>query len=149
MKKKRYGMNVGISSLLVILVILCLVCFAGLSVVSAVADQRLTDKLAVRTTSYYEAVSLANKELSTLDEQLHAFYEESTSEEDFLGKIKESFADPLTFSYEISDTQSLVVSVTPIYPQSSADSCLSITQFQVVTTANLTQDTSLSVLTRN
>ena len=30
-KKKTYGMNIGASSLLIIIVILCLVCFAGLS----------------------------------------------------------------------------------------------------------------------
>ena len=40
-KEKTYGMNIGASSLLIIIVILCLVCFAGLSAVSA-SDKVMT-----------------------------------------------------------------------------------------------------------
>ena len=78
-KKKTYGMNIGASSLLIIIVILCLVCFAGLSAVSALADYRLSEKLSARTTAYYEAVSKANLEMARMNQELLAAYEESSS----------------------------------------------------------------------
>lgn len=58
MKKNRsFGMNIGTSSILIIVVILTLVCFAGLSLASANADYQLCKKLADRTTAYYDAAS--------------------------------------------------------------------------------------------
>ena len=97
-RKKSYGISVGTSSILVIIVILSLVCFAGLSVVSANADYRLSQKLAERTTTYYQATSMANRDLAAIE--------------------KESLTDSLTFSYAISDSQSLIVAISPVSPAS-------------------------------
>ena len=80
--KKRYGISVGSSSILIIIVILCLVCFAGLSIVSATADYKLSSRLAERTTKYYEASNLANKKLADLDRAFCLIYQESSSEEE-------------------------------------------------------------------
>ena len=74
MKKNRnFGMNIGASSILVIIVILTLICFAGLSLASANADYQLCLKLADRTSAYYEATSKAYEELAL-------FYEENKKE---------------------------------------------------------------------
>ena len=62
-KRTSIGLNIGLSSILVIIVILCLVCFAGLSVASSNADISLTRKLGDRTSAYYEASSAAYKAL--------------------------------------------------------------------------------------
>lgn len=65
MKKNRsFGMNIGTSSILVIVVILTLVCFAGLSLASSNADYQLCKKLADRTTAYYNATSMAYETLA-------------------------------------------------------------------------------------
>ena len=148
-KEKTYGMNIGASSLLIIIVILCLVCFAGLSAVSALADYRLSEKLSARTTAYYEAVSKANLEMVRMNQELLAAYEESSSEADYRQKIKESFQDSLTFSYSISDTQALVVSLDPLYPAASSDPLYRITCFEVETVSDLSLDDSLPVFTGN
>ena len=145
-KKRTYGISVGTSFILVIIVILSLVCFAGLSIVSANADYRLSQKLADRTTSYYEAASLANENLAGLHEAFATVYAESADEASYLAKIKESYADSLTFSYAISDTQSLCVSIVPLYPEAAQGDYFTIEQFQVVTTSELTLDESLPVL---
>jgi len=148
-RKKSYGISVGTSSILVIIVILSLVCFAGLSVVSANADYRLSQKLAQRTTTYYEATSLANKDLSLLDNELREIYVTSSSSSDYENKIKESLSDSLTYSYVISDSQALIVAVTPIYPASATDGLFTIDHFQIVTTDEPVLDTSLSLLLGN
>lgn len=148
-RKKTYGISVGTSSILVIIVILSLVCFAGLSVVSANADHRLSQKLAERTTAYYQAASLANEDLALLYEQLQQLYINSDSLADYKAKIKESLPDPLTFSYMISDSQSLIMSVTLVYPENPGDALFTIDRFQIVTTEEPALDTSLSLLLGN
>lgn len=147
--RKRYGISVGSSSILIIIVILCLVCFAGLSIVSAAADYKLSGKLAERTTAYYEASNQANRQLAELDKAFLTLYRESAEEDEYREKIKESFGDSLTFSYPVSETQSLCVSVLPVYPDAETGNFFEITQFQVVTVKEADLDTSLPVLFSN
>jgi len=63
-KKRISGTNIGASSILIIVIILSLVSFAGLSLASANADYKLCRKLADRTTDYYAATSKAYEELA-------------------------------------------------------------------------------------
>ena len=145
-RKKSFGISVGTSSILVIIVIVSLVCFAGLSIVSANVDYQLSRRLADRTSSYYEASSLANEHLCELDDTLRQVYTECKSEKDFFKKIKESYEDSLTFSYPISETQALTVAVNPVYPSDETARMFQITNFCVVTTTELKLDDSLPVL---
>lgn len=145
-KKKRYGISVGTSSILVIIVVLCLVCFAGLSIVSANADYKLSSKLAERTTSYYQASSLANEEFARINNAFYDFYLESADSNEYYKKIKESYSDSLTFSYPISSTQALSVSVEPVYPDDETGNFFNVTSFCIVTTSDLQLDESLPVL---
>lgn len=144
-KKKSYGISVGTSSLLVIIVILSLICFAGLSIVSASADYKLSRKLADRTTAYYSSTSEANEQLAILHDELAQIYTESADEDAYFAKIKESYADSLTFSYPISDTHSLTVAVHALYPENENGDFFAVDQFQIVTTKELTLDESLPV----
>lgn len=145
-KKKSYGISVGTSSLLVIIVILSLICFAGLSIVSANADYKLSRKLADRTTAYYDGTSHANEQFAVLNEDFARIYAESSDEAAYYAKIKESYADSLTFTYPISDTQALSVSVHALYPEDAKGDFFTVDQFQIVTTQELTLDESLPVL---
>ena len=64
MKRNRdFGLSIVAPSIVVIMVILCLVCFAGLSIVSANADLTLSRKLAERTSAYYQACNEAQEDL--------------------------------------------------------------------------------------
>lgn len=145
-RKKRYGIGIGSSSILIIIIILCLVCFAGLSIVSATADYRLSNRLAERTTSYYEASNLANKKLADLDQAFLLIYQESPSREAYFQKIKESYADSLTFSYPVSDTQVLSVTVLPVYPENETGAFFQVSRFQVITPEEIELDNSLPLL---
>lgn len=119
--KKSYGLNIGASSILVVIVILCLVCFAGLSISSANADYRLSKKLAERTTDYYNACNEAQLTLRNLTE-------------------KEPLSDSLTFYCTINENQALEVSI---------DTSYKITAWKVVTLSEPELDESLPVLLGN
>lgn len=147
--KKSYGINIGTSSILVIIVILCLVCFAGLSIVSANADYKLSQKLADRTTAYYQASMLANERLVLLNDSLYEIYVDCADENSYFETIKESLSDSLTFSYPVSDIQALSVTVEPLYPADSKSRFFNITAYQVITTKEPETDDSLPVLFHN
>lgn len=147
--KKRYGLNIGTSSLLIIIVILCLVCFSGLSITSANADYRLSKRLADRTTAYYDACNQAQSSLAELSGKLEEIYHQSSSEADYENKIKESLQDSLTFSYSINENQILQVSISPLYPDTAESDFIQITSWQIINTTVPELDNSLSVFGSN
>jgi len=125
-KRVSFGMNIGASSILIIIIILTLVCFAGLSLASSNADYRLCQKLADRTSSYYEATSQAYIEL------YEACKKESSSNEDSLEK---------TFS--ISDNQALYLSAA-LHP--NKEHRYMITDFKIINESKEELDNKLSLL---
>lgn len=143
--KKRYGLNIGTSSLLIIIVILCLVCFSGLSITSANADYRLSKRLADRTTAYYDACNQAQSSLAELSAKLEELYRQSSSKADYENKIKESLQDSLTFSCSINENQILKVNVTPLYPIAAEGDFIQITSWQIINTTTPELDNSLPV----
>ena len=66
-KGRRFSVNSGISLFLVLLIIMCLVSFASLSLTSAMADMRLSDKYAQQVEWYYGARNEAQKDLAALN----------------------------------------------------------------------------------
>ena len=148
-KKKNYGISTGTSSLLVIIVILSLICFAGLSIVSANADYKLSCKLAERTTAYYEVSSKAQAQLLSLHNEFSLIYQESADKAAYLDKIKESYADSLTFTYPMNENQALVVSVTPLYPEDAPGPFWETDRYQITTLKEPELDNSLPVLLGN
>lgn len=67
-KKRPQGaaIGIGVTSLVLVFVMLCLITFAVLSLVSAQADLRLSRKSAERTTAWYAAENAANDVLIAL-----------------------------------------------------------------------------------
>ncbi|MDE5910577.1 MAG: hypothetical protein K2H52_17880 [Lachnospiraceae bacterium] len=143
--KKRSGSSIGASSLLVIIVVVSLVCFATLSITSASADLRLSQKLADRTSSYYEACNEAQNTLKNLSGSFRSIYMESMNEDEYNQKIKESLSDSLTFTYPMNENQILQVSISPLYPQDSSGDFFQISSWQIVNTTSPELDESLPV----
>ena len=140
MKTKRYGVNVGSSSILIIFVTVCLVSFATLSIVSANSDYRLTTKMAERATRYYNACNQAYRTLAELDSTLAASYADM-SEDSFYTQ----YGQELSYTYTISDIQSLRVTVALNYPSSDDDPLYQIKEWRIITTGTLDYDESLPV----
>ncbi len=111
-KETEMNLQVGLSSILLIYVILTLVSFAVLALTSAQADARLTDRVMERTTVYYEACNEAEQTLMDLDATLKSIYASSRNEEDFFAQA----GTTKTFSEVLSDLQTLNVEVTILYP---------------------------------
>jgi len=61
-EKRKIGfVNIGTASLLVAFLTLCLVAFAMLTLSTAKSDYKFSQKLAERTTSYYEELSISEQ----------------------------------------------------------------------------------------
>ena len=129
MKRNRdFGLSIGAPSIVVIMVILCLVCFAGLSIVSANADLTLSRKLAERTSAYYQACNEA--------------------QEDLLEASKRAFGRLFSCDYVMNENQILSVNAS-FLEVASGERTYTITRWQVVTTQTPELDQSLPVFTGN
>lgn len=71
-KKEAAPFGVGISSLLMVFVVLCLTVFGVLAYMTARADHRLTQRSAQMVQAYYAADTRAEEALARLDEALSA-----------------------------------------------------------------------------
>lgn len=80
------GLNVGGASILVIFVLLCLTTFATLSMVSANADLKLTQRTAQAAREYYEADARAEELLLRAEELLAALRASAGTGQDYLGR---------------------------------------------------------------
>jgi Na+-transporting methylmalonyl-CoA/oxaloacetate decarboxylase gamma subunit len=63
-KKGTFGTTMGVTSIIAILVILVLIVFAALSITTAKADLRLSEKTAASTTDYYKADTAAEEKVA-------------------------------------------------------------------------------------
>lgn len=140
--RQEINLNVGVSSLLFIFVILCLVSFATLSLSSAMSDYRLSERVLTNSEAYYEACNEAEEQLATFDDTLASLYATGISRAgyyDEVGKTK-SFAIPVT------DVQTLEVSINILYPEASGEPFYEVSTWELVTTGDLEYDDSLNVL---
>lgn len=126
-------MNVGSASILLIFVILSLVAFATLSIVSANADRKLSQKVLERTTAYYTACNQAETTLANIDNTLQNIYSSCEDEEAYFSAVghHKSYAIP------ISDLQTLHITLEILYPREADDTFYQITSWQVIATGEL------------
>jgi len=141
-KTNSTGINIGSSSILMIFVVLCLVAFSSLSIVSANSDYLLSQKLAQKTTAYYEACNLAENSLASIDETLQTCYNSSDSKESYFSKTGYS----TSFYIPIYELLSLYVEIKPSYPEKNGDLFYTIQSYKVEITGTLEIDDSLPVI---
>lgn len=120
--KFPFHFHSGISSILLIFIILSLISFAILSYSSANADWKLTNKVLTRTTSYYQACNRAQEELERIDQQLSSAYQQAqlvkgTPDQRRISYFQKS-GKQTAFSEKITENQQLAVSLTYLYPDS-------------------------------
>lgn len=140
-KSKNFQLNVGSSSILLIFLVVCLVSFAVLSLVSANADKKLSDKVLNRTTAYYEACNQAEESLASIDKTLSDLYNTSTSKDAYYLSAGGQY---LTYTYSISDIQTLNIKLEVLYPDSAKGPFYHITSWQILTTGSLDYDDTLN-----
>lgn len=119
MKKRfNFSTHVGASSVLLIFMVISLVSFATLSMVNSSADNRLTQKLEEKNTAYYKAVHEANAYLAATDNMLSEG-----------GNLE---GESQTKSFEINDSQSLVVTIILNDNPEAYGRYYTVTQWQIV-----------------
>ncbi len=141
--KTQFSINIGLPSILLIFVVLCLVSFGILSLVSANSDLKLSQKVLTRTTNYYETCNEAEEMLAEVHRQLFEAYLSCDSEEAYWHKIQ---TIPTSYSYEISELQKLDISLRFVYPANPNDNLYEIETWQIVTVDNIEYDESLHVI---
>lgn len=137
-KRNRSVLSVGISSILMVFVVLCLITFAVLALSSAKADLKYSEQTAERTKQYYEAEMRANQQLVEIDAQLQEQYNKDSME---VGKR-------ITFSETINDTSLLEVELEVLDPKEADGQRYRIERWQSVSSENWEPDMSLPVMQR-
>ena len=143
MSKRKYPtINIGSSSMLVVFIILCLVTFSVLSVASANNDRKYSEKIADRTTAYYEASNKAEELLSQIDDKLKQVYEQYNA--GYLSQVPDVLTSidgidtsgfpSVSFSVPINDTQTLSVSLLIQIPEKEGDTFYTITSWKEIST---------------
>lgn len=133
--KFSFGLNIGSSSVLLVFVLLCLVFFAALSIISANADNKLSQKVLERTTAYYEACNEAELALAELDNALVDTYKNTAGKTAYFSKA----GHEKSYSFPISDLQTLNVTVEIKYPTTNDDTFYQITSWKVITNETISE----------
>lgn len=144
--------NIGFSSIVMVFIMICLVTFASLSVLTAHSDYRLSQKVADKTTAYYNADAIAREMLENVDATLYELYLNSSTVSDFYESLPTTdfssnaphevrdiilnvSEEYTTLSYEVSitDVQTLHVTLKINYPFAGSECFTTITRWQTVT----------------
>lgn len=134
-KKKTPKISIGITSMTVILCVLCLTVFSVLSLSTAVSERRLSEKRAEVVEQYYRAeicaTELANRLMAASDAAAFA-------EENHIKMIIDEKKEVFKYAWPIDEGQELSVEMTHTDDWK-------VTRWQVVSTADWTPDESLEV----
>lgn len=135
MKKKETNppLNPGISLLLVVFLVLCLLTFAAITVTTALNEKKRSDKLATNNTAYYEACNLAEREIQN---QVNIIIKNGGF----------TIASPMEFTYDIDEVQVLHVALEPL-PAPAKDRYFTITRWQVVNNEDWNAKDTLNLIT--
>ena len=127
--KKAPGFsNFGFSTILLAFVMICIVTISALSLLTANSDYKLSQKVAEKNTSYFDAEKKAYKALAEVDSILALAYKNSRGTNSYYQEVESAFknlsygsydTNEKIFTYEISisENQSLEVSLRIQYPQ--------------------------------
>ena len=154
-KKQSSFSSIGITSLVLIFVMLCLLTFSVLSLVTARADLRLSQKNAERTSAYYDAENRANDILLSVISCIEE-YKDSPDASVFYQKLRERLdghngilftgADSLEYEVLLDKEQLLSVSLEISYETYDDGSHYRILAWDTVSTHEWESDGSLPLL---
>lgn len=174
--RPRTFLTGGISLVLILFAILCLISFATLSLSSARADARLTDKYAAQETSYISARNDVQRWLQDIDTAFADAYQETPAKAAYQRAVKSYCKDLnvqltevlsevssvgptgdesdhentlflVTRSFPMNERQELHVTVRVLYPENENGPFLEVASMQAVTLTSHEYDESLHVIT--
>ena len=140
--KKRFS-NFGMSTILVVFAMMCIVTFSVLAFITANSDYKLSCRVA------------------EIDYMLYSAYTSTSSRKDYFNTAASMLSDEngsltqddtsTTFdiSRQITDKQSLYVTLEIIYPSHQKDTFYKIKKWQLTTDTSLEDDDSLNLIGGN
>lgn len=153
------GIQIGISFLLVVFIILCLVIFSTLSLSGTLRDYEYSRRSARRTTDYYHACSMAQEHLCEIDLLLREARQSTHDQSDYLDYVSGQISaipeltlhtdtDPATISFteEINANQDLEVTLELTSLTQTADRCYKIIKWKETASKNWNAKTTLPVI---
>ena len=154
--KHQLPIGIGISSILLIFVILCLLTFAVLSLVSANADYKLVKKYSAHTHEVYEAENSANELMDKIDSILKSTYQSSDSS-DYLKQVQQNLTsldgisfpskDQIAYEIKVNEHQILQVVLLLNSEIKKGDSFYQIETWKLTGTQTWEADDTLPVYT--
>lgn len=96
-KEKGFHIGTGVTSIIMIFVVLCLTTFAILSYSSANADYRISDESSNYIKKYYQIRNMATREVADINEVICEKYKETDNVSEILEEVK-------TLGYTVEDT---------------------------------------------
>lgn len=140
--KNHFSLNIGLPSIVLVFIVMCLFSLSVLSLVSANADWKLSQKAITRSNSYYQACNLANEDLAILNQKLIETYTHAKDESDYLSTVS-SIAS--SYIYSIGELQNLYVDLVFHIPDDDM-LCYDIVSWKVISSENITYDDHLHVI---
>ncbi len=144
METKNKGNAIGISLILVVFILLCLITFGTLSYLQAKADNELSISAAENTLTYYQAECLAQATLAEIDATLARAYVQVDSIDAYAIVLQAEYAINndiriarssdtilLTFTTPVNEQEYILASLDITYP--SADGYYTITGWTLQT----------------
>lgn len=158
-KKKTTFFSAGISTILLVFILLCLITFAVLSLTTANTDYKLSRITAERTREYYGAQIEAAEKLKEIDGLLLEQYNNSRNQDEFEKNILQNMTgEPdfhtentrdgirITFSQKIGEEKMLEAELAVCYPEKEGDSLYRIQRWQSVPDIRWEPETALPVM---
>lgn len=133
-------MGVGASSIMFIIVVVCLTLFSVLALVTARNDAALTDRIIAGTEAYYQADSAGQKFLSELDYALKSGDPAELEAVTAFYRLSAGADGTLSCTLPADDGHALLVEV------SVADTSYTVTGYRYVNTQDWDSGASLNVL---
>ena len=165
--------NIGSVTLMMILIVLCMVTFAALSLSTAVSDHQAAEKSTAHVHDYYEASNQAEKQLASIDEVLQTAWRDAPDQASYYDLIRAHYADAtgvslsetdsgmtLSWKNDLSDSQALQVRLYPADATGDATDTsqdtseisqpvlYQITAWQVISTREWNGDNSLNLMSK-
>ena len=147
--------NFGFSTILLAFVMICIVTISALSLLTANSDYKLSQKVAQKNSEYYLAEEKAYEELARVDALLALAYYGSTSENSYFAAVEEALASSTIGTYEnniykyeiqISEKQTLEISLLIQYPSHSDDTFYQIKSWKSAYEVEVPEDEFLDLI---
>ena len=157
MKKRTFPVTqVGITSLIMVFILLCMIIFAILSLSGALNEDNFSQRIAKNNTAYLDASNQANQFLARLDQQLAAsslqdpqalFKDPSALTSDLNVQDLVLTKDlQLSFRIPVTETQSLEICIQIAAPDGSENFNYQVLSWKKQTSATWHSDNSINLL---